>query len=539
MPSGPRLREGGADGQDVRRHRLLPLRPGRRDRRRRRARAADGGPLHAAQGQVRRSPAARATAPRPTSRTSGWSRSRAAGRSTSAAPPARPCARATCSRPSTTSEEAIRLALVFLQHYRENGDYLERTYGYIERVGHRRGPRGRARPGAAGGAARALPDRQGGGRPRPVARAPRPGGPTAVRRARPGDADRRGARGGGPMIRIGRADRRPDARGPQRRCVGGRRVAVFRTPDGFRAIDHACPHAGGPLADGIVADRCVTCPLHGWRFDLEHRPGAERRRRRSPSTRSSSATASCGSRSPRRCPRRHEARPHHVPVLRGRLRPGRRGRPRPAQRGRRRPAAPGQPRRDVPQAAAPARRRPRARPRDDAARARVARRALAAVDVAQHDPDAGAAAARDRRRARPRRDRVLRLGAAADRGLLRRQQAREGLPRHEQRRLELAAVHVERGRGLPRGAGLRRAAAGVRRPRPDRLHAAARDEHRRVPPRPVGADPPPPGRGRVSSSSPTRAAPNRGGRRPPPAGAARRATCRCSTRCSTCSRATA
>jgi nitrite reductase (NADH) large subunit len=32
-------------------------------------------------------------------------------------------------------EEAKRLALVFLQHYRENADYLERTYGYIERVG--------------------------------------------------------------------------------------------------------------------------------------------------------------------------------------------------------------------------------------------------------------------------------------------------------------------------------------------------------------------------------------------------------------------
>jgi nitrite reductase (NADH) large subunit len=32
-------------------------------------------------------------------------------------------------------EAAIRLALVFLQHYREQADYLERTYAYIERVG--------------------------------------------------------------------------------------------------------------------------------------------------------------------------------------------------------------------------------------------------------------------------------------------------------------------------------------------------------------------------------------------------------------------
>jgi nitrite reductase (NADH) large subunit len=31
--------------------------------------------------------------------------------------------------------EAIRIALAFLQHYRERGEHLERTYGYLERVG--------------------------------------------------------------------------------------------------------------------------------------------------------------------------------------------------------------------------------------------------------------------------------------------------------------------------------------------------------------------------------------------------------------------
>ena len=50
--------------------------------------------------------------------------------------------------------------------------------------------------------------------------------------------------------------------------VDGTRIAVFRTADGFRAIDHVCPHEGGPLADGIVAGGCVTCPLHNLRFDL-------------------------------------------------------------------------------------------------------------------------------------------------------------------------------------------------------------------------------------------------------------------------------
>ena len=50
--------------------------------------------------------------------------------------------------------------------------------------------------------------------------------------------------------------------------VGGRRIAVFNTPTGWFALDDACPHRGGPLADGLVADRCVTCPLHERRFDL-------------------------------------------------------------------------------------------------------------------------------------------------------------------------------------------------------------------------------------------------------------------------------
>jgi nitrite reductase (NADH) small subunit len=50
--------------------------------------------------------------------------------------------------------------------------------------------------------------------------------------------------------------------------VDGRRIAVFRLPDRWAAIDHACPHAGGPLGDGLVADRCVTCPLHSRRFSL-------------------------------------------------------------------------------------------------------------------------------------------------------------------------------------------------------------------------------------------------------------------------------
>lgn len=47
-----------------------------------------------------------------------------------------------------------------------------------------------------------------------------------------------------------------------------RRIGVFNTATGFFAIDNDCPHQGGPLSDGILADACVTCPLHGWRINL-------------------------------------------------------------------------------------------------------------------------------------------------------------------------------------------------------------------------------------------------------------------------------
>ncbi len=50
--------------------------------------------------------------------------------------------------------------------------------------------------------------------------------------------------------------------------VEGRRIAIFRTEYGVAAIDAACPHRGGPLGDGLVAEHCVTCPLHGLRIDL-------------------------------------------------------------------------------------------------------------------------------------------------------------------------------------------------------------------------------------------------------------------------------
>ena len=50
--------------------------------------------------------------------------------------------------------------------------------------------------------------------------------------------------------------------------LDGRRIAIFRSAAGWFALDAACPHRGGPLADGIVCDNAVICPLHERRYDL-------------------------------------------------------------------------------------------------------------------------------------------------------------------------------------------------------------------------------------------------------------------------------
>ena len=47
-------------------------------------------------------------------------------------------------------------------------------------------------------------------------------------------------------------------------------IAVFRTEsdEGF-ALDDRCPHKGGPLSQGIVHNKRVTCPLHNFVIELE------------------------------------------------------------------------------------------------------------------------------------------------------------------------------------------------------------------------------------------------------------------------------
>lgn len=47
-------------------------------------------------------------------------------------------------------------------------------------------------------------------------------------------------------------------------------IALFRTADDeVFALRDQCPHKGGPLSQGIVHGKRVTCPLHNWMIELD------------------------------------------------------------------------------------------------------------------------------------------------------------------------------------------------------------------------------------------------------------------------------
>lgn len=50
--------------------------------------------------------------------------------------------------------------------------------------------------------------------------------------------------------------------------VSGTAIALWNDGGTIRATAAHCPHRGGPLHEGSVAEGVVTCPWHGFRFAL-------------------------------------------------------------------------------------------------------------------------------------------------------------------------------------------------------------------------------------------------------------------------------
>jgi nitrite reductase (NADH) small subunit len=50
--------------------------------------------------------------------------------------------------------------------------------------------------------------------------------------------------------------------------AGDRVVALFNVDGNYYALDGICPHQGGPLGKGELCGAIVTCPWHGFQFDV-------------------------------------------------------------------------------------------------------------------------------------------------------------------------------------------------------------------------------------------------------------------------------
>ena len=70
-----------------------------------------------------------------------------------------------------------------------------------------------------------------------------------------------------PKVKVAIKDEVPNGEG---RVVetGGKALAIFNVGGTYYAIDNTCTHRGGPLGEGDLDGTVVTCPWHGWRWDV-------------------------------------------------------------------------------------------------------------------------------------------------------------------------------------------------------------------------------------------------------------------------------
>lgn len=71
----------------------------------------------------------------------------------------------------------------------------------------------------------------------------------------------------GTFVKVGQTTDIPDGEGRTYE-LEGHNVAVFNVGGQFHAMDGGCPHRGGPLGEGYLENKVVTCPWHGWQFDV-------------------------------------------------------------------------------------------------------------------------------------------------------------------------------------------------------------------------------------------------------------------------------
>jgi nitrite reductase (NADH) small subunit len=57
--------------------------------------------------------------------------------------------------------------------------------------------------------------------------------------------------------------------------LDGKAVALANVAGRFHAINNSCLHRGGPLGQGPLEGKVVTCPWHGWQYDVTSGKGVQ------------------------------------------------------------------------------------------------------------------------------------------------------------------------------------------------------------------------------------------------------------------------
>lgn len=50
--------------------------------------------------------------------------------------------------------------------------------------------------------------------------------------------------------------------------IEGKTLAIANVGHKFYVINNTCLHRGGPLGQGLLQGVAVTCPWHGWQYDV-------------------------------------------------------------------------------------------------------------------------------------------------------------------------------------------------------------------------------------------------------------------------------
>lgn len=69
-------------------------------------------------------------------------------------------------------------------------------------------------------------------------------------------------------IRVAKIDEIEEGKG-QVAEIGDKCLAVFNVEGAFHVIDNTCLHRGGPLGEGELEADIVTCPWHGWEYNVK------------------------------------------------------------------------------------------------------------------------------------------------------------------------------------------------------------------------------------------------------------------------------